>query len=155
MGLDFAETMVLTLADFLIVATGGQPRTDLMRVFKPEFLDEKGSVKVKSTLQIQTPDNGSLDHFFVAGDANNADPTKQAAWADLHGPVIAANIVSMINGQRPAKHYSSGTLLGGFAIGPKGGASQIYRGLTFGEWFMTWIKSKMSYTDEFQEFWKR
>ncbi|KAI5477378.1 FAD-dependent pyridine nucleotide-disulfide oxidoreductase [Pseudohyphozyma bogoriensis] len=139
-------------ADFLILAHGLKPRNELIKAFHSEVLDVEGFVNVKPTLQVATKD-GSLNHWFAVGDINNADPTKQAVWADLHGPVVAANITSLIARRPASKTYTSGTRLGVFALGPKGGAAQIYFGVTGGKWLATMIKSKKLFTDEFEHNW--
>ncbi|ORY27918.1 hypothetical protein BCR39DRAFT_588996 [Naematelia encephala] len=141
-------------ADFLIVAHGIKPRTELMRTFLPKALDRDGFVRVKPTLQVVSAD-GSLDHLFAVGDVNDADPTKQAVWADAHGPVVAANIAALASGRAPNKTYTSGTRLGVFSLGPSGGAGQIYFGWVAGARLTTMIKSKVLFTDEFKKNWNK
>lgn len=92
MNIDFCAIQVPT--------RGGVPNTDFLRSFDPEILDEFGRVRIQPTLQLEKyPD------IFAGGDIIAFHEQKQLAKAPGHAAVIAANILSLINGKEPKKLY--------------------------------------------------
>ena len=83
-------------------ATGGRPNTKLVSDLDPSLVDENSRVIVQPTLQVKGQTN-----IFAAGDITNWPEQKQMMKAQAHAGVIAANIISLIQGQKPSKEYKT------------------------------------------------
>lgn len=83
-----------------IPAFGARPNTAFIGSLGAGVLTEQGFVKVKPTLELQ-------DHpgVFAVGDIINWKEQKQAGKAIGHAGVVAANLVSFLDGKPQTKPY--------------------------------------------------
>ncbi|KAI5480888.1 FAD-dependent pyridine nucleotide-disulfide oxidoreductase [Pseudohyphozyma bogoriensis] len=79
--------------DFLFKAYGNSPATSLLSPH-PDLLNDAKRVRVRPSLQLDSDD---FSHIFAVGDITDIAESKQWAHAEKHGPVVASNIVSLIN----------------------------------------------------------
>ena len=68
-------------------------RSALSSLLRPDQLDELGRAKVNQFLQLEGDEK-----VFAIGDCCNTQEDKMAAFADKHGEVVAANIISQARG---------------------------------------------------------
>jgi NADH dehydrogenase FAD-containing subunit len=83
-----------------VVTRGPRPNTDFISTFGSGVLTERGTVKVKPTLQL-----ASHPDIYAAGDIIDWDEQKQAGKVNAHAPVVAANVLSSVAGQTPTSNY--------------------------------------------------
>ncbi|GAA6049241.1 hypothetical protein JCM3770_005901 [Rhodotorula araucariae] len=148
--LDNGETVD---ADFVFVAHGNAPNTGFVGAFDPEALDAKRRVKVRPSFQLE-----KYDHIFAIGDITSVEEAKMVAMAKNHGPIAAANVLSLIRaGGTPesysdVKHkvYKPGPQVMVVSVGSKGGAGQLF-GWTVGSWFSWLIKARTLFVADFKK----
>ncbi|KAL8283734.1 hypothetical protein RQP46_005529 [Phenoliferia psychrophenolica] len=105
-------------ADFLFIAYGNRPQSELVKLLDANVVNEAGRVRVKSSFQIDAEDS-SMDHLFVIGDISDVDETKLWAHAQNHGAVVGANITQLIKSPTSTylKSYTPGSKLIVISIG--------------------------------------
>jgi len=99
-----------------------------------------GHVRVLPTLQL--PD---YPEIFAAGDIIDWAERKLRFKAELHGTVVAANILTFINGGVPKETYKGSFEAIMVTLGPNGGAFYLPLfwgwGLCLGGWVVSKIKA--------------
>ncbi|TIA76110.1 hypothetical protein E3P92_00050 [Wallemia ichthyophaga] len=137
-------------ADFVFNAMGTKPNVSLVQDFDTSLISEKGLVKVNDFLQVDSP---KLRNVFAMGDIVNIDELKTFVNANRHSSYIAANILSLANGNEASKKYSTGPTIMGVAVGMTGGAIRL-GWFSFGAWAGS-FKARSLFTDSFQSSYKQ
>ncbi|KIY68526.1 FAD/NAD(P)-binding domain-containing protein [Cylindrobasidium torrendii FP15055 ss-10] len=137
-------------ADLVVPSWGIKPNTSLLADLnkESEVLSANGFVKVRDTLQLPAhPD------IFAVGDIIDVKEQKQAAKTGGHAAVVAANVVSFVNGQPLTKKYKGSYELILVTNGKNGGLAYfgVLWGLVFGDWFARMMKSKTLMVDRFRQ----
>ncbi|KAJ8293039.1 Apoptosis-inducing factor 2 [Rhodotorula toruloides] len=136
-------------ADFVFLATGNAPNSDLVASFDPSVLDDSKHIKVNPAFQVE-----GYEHIFAMGDVTDVKEGKQFAHAKNHGSVVASNILSLIHSPSPSsaslKSYKPGSNLILVSVGPWGGAGQIF-GFVPGAWFSALVKSRSLFVSDFKK----
>lgn len=96
----------------VLMATGVRLNTGFILTSsnEPSFdtcIDSKGSIRVRSTLQIE---HWKYKHIFAGGDITNVVEEKTAYAATIAGVCIARNICRMTKGKEPIPQGSKGLL---------------------------------------------
>ncbi|KII93171.1 hypothetical protein PLICRDRAFT_26482 [Plicaturopsis crispa FD-325 SS-3] len=125
--------------DLIISARGITPHTEFVKSLGPDTLTGQGFIKVRPTLQL-----AAADDIFAAGDAIDWAEQKQAAKAGTHAGIVAANILSYVAGQAPAKVYKGSFELIVVTNGRGGGVGYfgVLWGIVVGDWAARLIKAK-------------
>eukprot|EP00835_Amoeboradix_gromovi_P006304 NODE_718_length_4825_cov_0.832840.p1 type:complete len:374 gc:universal NODE_718_length_4825_cov_0.832840:4686-3565(-) len=121
-------------ADMVIDVTGnGSPNSEFLKDLN--VLDEKGFVKTKSTMQIE-----SFDNWFASGDVSNFDKFKVAVATKTHAATVVRNIIGSINGSKllDAKKYRP--VFFAVSLGRNGGSIQFLK--VWGDKATSTVKSK-------------
>ncbi|UZJ55581.1 hypothetical protein CBS101457_004901 [Exobasidium rhododendri] len=133
--------------DFLFIATGGKPNTDLV---PQDALDDGKPRRIdvnSSTLRMTHPT--FANKWFAVGDASNAPGAKTHFSNTIQAPVIAAQVSSLLaNGSVSTKSFKAPPKMMAVPIGEDGGASLIFYPV-LGEWFTAYMKSKTMFVDDF------
>ncbi|CCM00990.1 uncharacterized protein FIBRA_03038 [Fibroporia radiculosa] len=126
-------------ADLVIPSFGSRPNTAFVSTLGSDVLAADGSVKVKPTLELQAHAG-----IFAAGDIVAWDEAKQAAKANAHVSVVAANVLSHLAGAPQTKQYKGSFEIIMIPLGKTDGAAyaNILWGLMFGGWVTRLIKGK-------------
>ncbi|KAG5642076.1 hypothetical protein DXG03_003629 [Asterophora parasitica] len=128
------------VADLVVPTRGPRPNTGFIAAsLGDSVLSQNGFVPVSTTFQLP-----AYPRIFAAGDIADLKEQKQVAKYPGHAAVIAANVLSVLSGQKPTKAYKGATEMIIVTIGKEGGASYmgVLWGLTFGNWFSAMVKSK-------------
>lgn len=88
-----------------MTARGGKPNTEFLRSFDPSVITDVGRVKVLPTLQVPLA-NGKTN-VFALGDIIDWDEQKMLVKVGGHVPVVVANVLSVVNGDKPTKEYKT------------------------------------------------
>jgi len=125
--------------DLVIAARGPRPNTSILSSLGEDILTSKGFVKINPTFQLK-----SLPDVYAIGDIIDVQEEKQAGKTPGHVSVVAANILSSLQGKEPKSQYKGATEAIIVTNGKNGGVSfvNILWGLVFGNWFSRLIKSK-------------
>ncbi|KAJ7786514.1 FAD/NAD(P)-binding domain-containing protein [Mycena metata] len=126
-------------ADLVVPTRGPRPRTEFVaKSLGVAALDERNQIKVTPTLQLVEHPN-----IFAVGDAINTVEQKQVAKAGAHSAIVAANIVAYLSG-RPLKPYKGSIEMIVVTNGKGGGQGYlgILWGITLGDWFARFVKSR-------------
>lgn len=84
-----------------VITSGPKPNTDFIgKSLGPEVLTDTKLVKVEKTLQLS-----SHPTIFAVGDIVDWKEQKQAAKANGHGPVVVANVLSLLADLPVKKEY--------------------------------------------------
>jgi NADH dehydrogenase FAD-containing subunit len=127
-------------ADFVVNARGPKPNTQFIASsLGSSAITDRGFVKVKPTLQVE-----GFEDVFALGDIIDWKEQKQAAKAGNHAAVVAANVLSLLEGNTLVKSYTGSPELIVITNGKGGGVGyfQVAWGITLGDWFARMIKSK-------------
>jgi len=135
-------------ADFVWIATGGRPDPSLVRQSFPKLVTDSNQIKVKSTLQIDSP-NPQHSKIFALGDVASTAAQRMAYQAASQGGVVAKNIMALIKGTK-LTNYNPGINMMAVSIGPYSGATHIF-GVNLGQWLTAQFKSKNLLTPKFNE----
>ncbi|KAK7687688.1 hypothetical protein QCA50_008904 [Cerrena zonata] len=87
-------------ADLVVPSFGAKPNTGYVASFDATVLTQSGFVKVDPTLQVK-----GHPGVFALGDIIDWEEQKQAAKANTHAGVVAANVLSYVTGQPVKKVY--------------------------------------------------
>jgi len=126
-------------ADVVVLTTGPRPNTSFISTLGLDTLTDRGTVKVKPTLQLVShPD------IYAAGDVIDWAEQKQAAKVAGHAAVIVANILSAVAGETPVTQYKGSFELILVTNGKSGGAAyfDVLWGILLGAWFARMVKGK-------------
>ncbi|BGP26567.1 hypothetical protein JCM10295v2_005520 [Rhodotorula toruloides] len=136
-------------ADFVFLATGNAPNSDLVASFDSSALNDAKHIKVNPFFQVE-----GYEHIFAMGDVTDVKEGKQYAHAKNHGSIVASNILSLLTSpSRPStslKPYKPGSNLILISVGPWGGAGQIF-GFVPGAWFSALVKSRSLFVRDFKK----
>ncbi|KAH6681205.1 oxidoreductase [Plectosphaerella plurivora] len=90
--------------DFCVNCTGQKPSSELLRGIAPDALLESGHIRVKPTLQVDSP---SLSNVYACGDvAQTGVRNPNARSAMKQAQYVADNITLAIKGQEPTYKYT-------------------------------------------------
>lgn len=126
--------------DLVVVTSGPVPNTGMIgNSLGGDVLTPRGNVKVLPTLQLP-----SQPSIFALGDIIDWQEQKQAFKSYAHGSVIAANILSLVNGSKAQKKYKTGPELIVVTNGRNGGGMYVGMlwGIVFGNWAAKMLKAK-------------
>lgn len=126
-------------ADLFLSTRGSRPNTSFLSSLGADTLTHTGHVKVKPTLQLLShPD------IFALGDVLDINEQKQAAKVDGHAKVVAANVLSVLEGKEAKSVYKGSYELILVTNGKDGGVAYfgVLWGLLFHDWFSRVVKSK-------------
>ncbi|CDO72240.1 hypothetical protein BN946_scf184970.g92 [Trametes cinnabarina] len=126
-------------ADLVVPAFGSRPNTGFISTLGQDVVTQHGTVRVDKFLEV--PGHPGV---FAAGDIIDWKEQKQAAKANTHATVVAANVVSFISGKPPAKAYKGSWELIVIPVGRTGGSGYfgILWGIVVGDWFTRVVKAK-------------
>jgi len=127
-------------AGLVVVTSGPKPNTDFIgKSLGPDVLTETKLVKVEKTLQVS-----SHPAIFAVGDIIDWKEQKQAAKANGHGPVVAANVLSFLAGRPVRKEYGGLPEAIMITNGKSGGAGYLpfLWGIILGNFLTALVKSK-------------
>ncbi|KAI0150629.1 FAD/NAD(P)-binding domain-containing protein [Xylariaceae sp. FL1272] len=89
--------------DYLVNCGGQRPNSDLLAQLSPASISSSGSVRVKSTMQIQ---DDSLSNVYVCGDLAETRLTNQnSRTAASQALVVADNVILGTEGKEPGYHH--------------------------------------------------
>ncbi|THH12799.1 hypothetical protein EW146_g7352 [Bondarzewia mesenterica] len=125
--------------DLVIPTHGNRPATEFVSSLGSDVLNERGQIKVKTTLQLR-----SFSYIFAAGDAIEWDEQKQLAKYAKHGDVVVANVLSYLAHTAPSAEYKGNPELIVITNGKNAGVAYFgfLWGIVLGNWFSKMVKSK-------------
>ncbi|GAA5899565.1 hypothetical protein JCM5296_006946 [Sporobolomyces johnsonii] len=139
-------------ADFIFLAFGNTPNTSLLSAFDPSTLNGSRLVQVRPSLQLT-----GYDNLFAIGDITDIPESKLAAFAQHHGPVVAKNIVTLIESgdkdQAGLKSYEAGGTMAVISVGSAGGAGQVF-GWYIGPRIVAFAQSKTLHIGHFKRLYR-
>ncbi|KAF9527239.1 hypothetical protein CPB83DRAFT_856608 [Crepidotus variabilis] len=125
--------------DLVVPTFGSKPNTEIFKTLGADALNESGFVRVQPTLQL-------VNHprIFAAGDVIEWKEEKQLMKAMAHAPIIAQNVLAMVNGTNKLKPYKTSMEMIVLTNGKGGGSGFMgaMGGVALGDWFARMIKSK-------------
>ncbi|KAI0642896.1 FAD/NAD-P-binding domain-containing protein [Trametes meyenii] len=126
-------------ADLVVPAFGARPNTGVIATLADDILTQSGTVRVNQFLEVQ-----GHPGVFAAGDIIDWKEQKQAAKANTHATVVAANVVSFLQGQPLKKVYKGSPEMIIVPLGKTDGAGYIdlLWGIHVGGWFSRTVKGK-------------
>jgi len=127
-------------AGVVAVTSGPVPNTGMIaESLGQDVVTTRKNVKVLPTLQLP-----SQHSIFALGDIIDWKEQKQAFKAGGHASIIAANVLSLLNGSKPAKNYKTGPEVILVTNGRNGGSMYLGMlwGIVFGNWAARMLKSK-------------
>jgi pyruvate/2-oxoglutarate dehydrogenase complex dihydrolipoamide dehydrogenase (E3) component len=134
--------------DFLFIASGGAPNTDIV----PEDALDDGKPKRidvdDKTLRLKHASLGKT--WFALGDVNNLKVQKTHVNTVADAPVVAAQVVGLLNGKGSNKTHREPYDVMMIPIGASKGASQIIYPVV-GEWVTSIFKGKGLFTSQFMK----
>jgi len=92
-------------AQYVYQATGNIPNSSLVASIDPSAIAKNGCIRTHRTLQVNSADP-RLQRVFVVGDVADTPEVKLLESSEGHGPVVAANIMSLIAGRQATKKHS-------------------------------------------------
>lgn len=108
-----------------LFAIGATPRGEIIRSLSPALYNSSThSIRVNEKLQVN---DSAYPYIFVAGDVADTPDLKMAYKASLHAPIVAKNIISLLNGQAPIAIYQpkTGSEMMALPMGKNGGVSYL------------------------------
>jgi len=116
-----------------LLAYGAKPRGDIIRTLSPALYNPTThSIRVQDTLQVA---DQTYPNIFAAGDVADTPDLKMALKAGLHGPIVAKNILSLINKGTPGNVYKpmTGGEMMALPMGKTGGVTYLsfFGGMSF------------------------
>lgn len=126
-------------SDLVIDTRGPRPNTELLSQLSPPVLAANHFVKVRPTLQVE-----GHDSIFAVGDIVDIKEQKQAAKAGSHAAVVAANVLSYLDGRPLKKEYKGSPELIIITNGSERGVAFLgfLWGIVLGNWFSRFLKSR-------------
>ncbi|KAI0329006.1 FAD/NAD-P-binding domain-containing protein [Cubamyces sp. BRFM 1775] len=125
--------------DLVVPAFGSRPNTGFILSLGEGVLTRNGTVRVNEHLEV-------LGHpgVFAAGDIIEWNEQKQAAKANTHAAVVAANVVSFLEGKPYKKVYKGSYEMILIPLGRTGGAGYLgfLWGIMLGDFFSRLLKAK-------------
>lgn len=125
-------------ADLIVPAWGNKPNTALLSSLK-DVLSPNGCVKIRDTFQTQAyPD------IFALGDIIDVNEQKQAGKAQAHAGMVAANVLSYVQGQPLKQKYKGSYELIVITNGKNDGVGYfgVWWGIVIGGWLASLLKAK-------------
>lgn len=119
--------------------------TDI-NVSNTDAFNEVGQIKVKPTGQL---DFGGLDHIFAIGDVSTLDSRNQVMQAAATGEFVANQIIAKIKGKVLSKYKPAKDDVLVVSLGRYSGVSQMPKGMFFGDFMTSMIKSGDLFTNKF------
>jgi len=125
--------------NLLVPTYGNRPATEFVASLGSSVLNERGQIKVRPTLQLE-----SFNGIFAAGDVIDWDEQKQVAKYAKHAEVVVANVLSYLTGAAASKEYKGSVELIVVTNGKNGGAGYFgfLWGIVIGNWLAAMLKSK-------------
>ncbi|TFK82196.1 FAD/NAD(P)-binding domain-containing protein [Polyporus arcularius HHB13444] len=126
-------------ADLVIQAFGSKPNTEFVKSLGDGVVNEHGFVKVNEFLEV--PGHPGV---FAVGDIIDWKEQKQAAKANNHIKVVAANVLSFLQGKPLKQKYKGSAEMILIPLGKSGGAGylNILWGFILGDWVSRTMKGK-------------
>ncbi|KAI8986166.1 FAD/NAD-P-binding domain-containing protein [Trametes punicea] len=126
-------------ADLVVQAFGSRPNTDFVSTLDPGVVTSHGTVRVNEFLEV--PGHPGI---FAVGDIIDWKEQKQAVKAQAHGAIVAANVISFLEGKPLAKKYKGSMEAIVIPIGKNGGGGYvgILWGVMLGDFFTRLLKAK-------------
>ncbi|RDX48829.1 FAD/NAD(P)-binding domain-containing protein [Lentinus brumalis] len=126
-------------ADLVIQAFGSKPNTEFVKSLGDGVVNEHGFVKVNEFLEV--PGHPGV---FAVGDIIDWKEQKQAAKANTHIKVVAANVLSFLQGKPLKQKYKGSAEMILIPLGKSGGAGylSILWGIILGDWLSRTMKGK-------------
>ncbi|KAF8068703.1 hypothetical protein FPV67DRAFT_1561581 [Lyophyllum atratum] len=126
--------------DLIVPCRGGRPNVAFITAsLGADILATSGYVKIDATFQLP-----AHPRIFAAGDIADLKEQKQVGKYGGHASIIAANVLSILSGQKATQAYKGSSEMIIITIGKNGGAAYfgVLWGLMFGDWVSSLIKSK-------------
>ncbi len=127
-------------SDAQLICAGMKPNTSLMT--DPLCLNERSSIKVKYTMQV---DNPKYENVFVLGDASDHPSPKMGYCAEKQAAHLAESLIPYIMSGSALKPFDGpDTEMISIPLGPDGGLSQfpMCGGFVVGDFMTRMIKSQ-------------
>ncbi|KAI0823945.1 FAD/NAD-P-binding domain-containing protein [Trametes gibbosa] len=126
-------------ADLVVPAFGSRPNTSFISTLGTGVVTERGTVRVNQFLEV--PGHPGV---FAAGDIIDYPEQKQAAKANGHIKVVAANVVSFLQSKPLKKSYTGSPDMILIPLGKSGGAGFLgfLWGILVGDWVSKTLKGK-------------
>ncbi|KAI0365681.1 FAD/NAD-P-binding domain-containing protein [Pilatotrama ljubarskyi] len=126
-------------ADLVVQAFGSRPNTGFISTLGQGVVTEHGTVRVNQFLEV--PGHPGV---FAAGDIIDWKEQKQAAKANTHASIVAANVISFLQGKPLKKAYKGSIEMILIPLGKNGGAGYLdfLWGIILGDWAARLIKAK-------------
>ncbi|OSC98053.1 FAD/NAD-P-binding domain-containing protein [Trametes coccinea BRFM310] len=126
-------------ADLVVPSFGSRPNTGFISTLGEDVVTAYGTVRVDQHLEV--PGHPGV---FAAGDIIDWKEQKQAAKANTHASVVAANVINFLEGQPLSKVYKGSWELIVIPLGKTGGSGYfgVLWGIVVGDWFTRMVKAK-------------
>ncbi|KAI0354848.1 FAD/NAD-P-binding domain-containing protein [Trametes cingulata] len=126
-------------ADLVVQAFGSRPNTSFISTLGADVVTQHGTVRVNQYLEV--PGHPGV---FAAGDIIDWKEQKQAAKANTHAGVVAANVLSFLQGKPLKKAYKGSVEMILIPLGKSGGAGYVdfLWGIILGDWAARLFKAK-------------
>ncbi|PWY98572.1 FAD/NAD(P)-binding domain-containing protein [Testicularia cyperi] len=145
-------------ADFVFIASGGKPNSELVKAVDASVVNDKGQVVVNPDLSVKSS-SPLWKRYFVVGDANDAPVSKTSYMAGTHASATAKNIIEIVKAEaksakpntKPAPPQSGDIIM--VPLGKWGGAGYLMF-FTPGSWITGSIKGKSLFLSNFTKFFR-
>jgi len=129
-------------ADLVISCVGLPPNGEVTKSFLPGSLDENNRIKVNKFLQVE-----GFTNVYAIGDCCNTPENKMAAYADVHGGIVADSIYKVATGYQAVSYRSpfTGMLV---PVGAKKGVGSM-NGYNVPAFVVVMLKSGDLFTNKF------
>ncbi|KAH9891858.1 FAD/NAD-P-binding domain-containing protein [Cubamyces lactineus] len=125
--------------DLVVPAFGSRPNTEFIASLGEGVVTPSGTVRVNQYLEVS-----GHPGVFAAGDIIEWKEQKQAAKANTHAAIVAANVVSFLEGKPYKKVYKGSLEMILIPLGRTGGAGYLgfLWGIMLGDFFSRLLKAK-------------